>query len=38
MTRPRRLWLRIYVAGARLILRVLTAASDWEFRQMYPHG
>ena len=35
--RPRRYRLRLYVAAARA-LRVLTAISDWEFPQMYPHA
>ena len=38
MRRPRRIWLRIYVAGARSILWALNKLSDWEFNKRYPRG
>ena len=33
MRRPRRYRLRLYVAAARALLRVLTAISDWSFEK-----
>lgn len=36
--RPTRYRLRLYVAAARSILRVLNLISDWEINRLYPRG
>jgi hypothetical protein len=38
MAHPRRIRLRCYVFGVRLILWVLDRLSDWEINRMYPQS